>query len=289
MIKRLNTGNSDAKPISYSFNLLSRVFFIFIAILLCILPVLWTLLASFNIIPESIKFHPVLTYNPTIKPYMEIGITEPQFKTELLISFALSTLTTMLSLAIAYLAAYGIVRSDMKGKNVLVQSFLVLACLPVISYIMPLRKLLFVLHLYETFVGVVLAETAIYAPLAAFILYNYLKQVSTELEDSALIEGATTLQILRRIVFPITAQGVAATAIIIFVLSWNQVIIPLILAPPKSTVPVAMLDFFIMEREVEWPVAAAALIVSLSPIVVFVAAAYKVLAVFTIQVDNDFT
>jgi multiple sugar transport system permease protein len=194
----------------------------------------------------------------------------------------------MLSLAIAYFAAYGIVRSDIKGKNLLVQSFLVLACLPVISYIMPLRKLLFVFHLYETFVGVVLAETAIYAPLAAFILYNYLKQVSTELEDSALIEGATTLQILRRIVFPITAQGVAATAIIIFVLSWNQVIIPLILAPPKSTVPVAMLDFFMMEREVEWPVAAAALIVSLSPIVIFVAAAYRVLAVFTIQVDNEF-
>jgi len=120
-----------------------------------------------------------------------------------------------------------------------------------------------------------LAETALYAPLAAYVLYGYVNRVSREQEESAQIDGAGIFQILLRVVLPASAPGVTSTAIILFVLSWNQVLVPLILSMPVNTVPVSMIDFFIYERELEWPVAAAAVAVSFTPIIVFTAASHR--------------
>ncbi len=225
---------------------------------------------------------------PSAEPYLEIGIREPDFFYELLTSASLSALATILALAIAFTAAYGIARSHFRGRNLLVQSFLILACLPVISYLMPLRSILVFLHLYDTFAGTILVEAALYAPLAAYVLYNYLNQTATyEMEESAQIDGARPLQVIFRILLPKAAPSVAATAIIVFVLTWNQVLIPLILTTPVKTVPVAMMDFFILERELDWPTAAAALVISLLPIIAFTVASYRVLELFSLDVSSD--
>lgn len=266
---------------------LRRTLFIVVVIAFCILPVLWTLLASFEVMPDDVSIKPSWTLHPSFEPYLEIGIEEPRFVSELLTSASLAALTTILTLSIAFVAAYGIARSHFKGRNLIVQGILILACLPVITYLIPLRKILIVLQLYDTFGGTVLAETALYSSLASFVLYGYLNRTSTEPEESARIDGATTLQILLRIVLPISAPGVASTAIIVFVLSWNQVLMPLILTTPVSTIPVAMIDFFMFERELEWPVAAAALISSLMPILIFVAFAHRLLERFSLYVSED--
>ena len=253
-----------------------RALFLLVALALCLLPVLWTLLASFGSMPENVSTNPTLwVLRPTLESYHEIGVQDPRFVLKLLTSVAIAALTTALTLSISVPAAFAISRSRFRGKDLLVQCLLVLACLPVVSFIMPLRNFLNAVRLYDTFSGTLLAETALYAPLAAYVLYGYVNRVSREQEESAQIDGAGIFQILLRVVLPASAPGVTSTAIILFVLSWNQVLVPLILSMPVNTVPVSMIDFFIYERELEWPVAAAAVAVSFTPIIVFTAASHR--------------
>ena len=246
-----------------------------------LLPLLWTLLASFGVTPNNATSPPGWSLPPSLANYAEVGVAEPTYVQELLTSLLLSVLATFLTSAVALLAAYGLARSYFPGRGLLVQSFLILASVPVMAYVIPLNDTMQRLHLADTFVGVTLAGTAVYAPLAVYILYGYLARMARDVEEAAHLDGATAWQILSWIVLPVVAPGVIATACIVFVLNWNLFLISLVLTLSHiKTIPVAMSDFFTFERELEWPTAAAALVVSLLPLVLFVALAHRALERF---------
>ncbi len=263
-----------------------RGVFLAIVVAVCVLPLLWTILASIQIWPVEVTTPPQWVVEPSLDQYLEVGIAHPQFIDELLTSALLAACTTLLATGLAFFAAYAIARSHFRGRTLLVQSFLILASLPVISFLIPLSNILDTLRLSNTFTGIMLAETALFAPLAVYVLFGYFSDVSIELEEAARLDGATLLQTLRTIVLPVCMSGIAATAIITFVLSWNQMLIPLIVAAPLQTIPTAMIDFFTFERELEWPSAAAALIVSLIPIALIVAAAHRLLEGFSLDISQ---
>ncbi|MBI3763688.1 MAG: carbohydrate ABC transporter permease [Chloroflexi bacterium] len=246
-----------------------------------ILPLIWTALASFGVVPDETASPPAWTFPPTTANYAEIGIAEPTFAQELLTSTGLSIVVTLLTITVGFLAAYSLARSGFRRKRLVAQSFLLLASMPVMAYVIPLNDTVRFLRLHDTFVGVALAQTAVYAPLATFILYGYLSPLSLEWEEAARLDGARPLQVLAHVVLPLVASGVAAVAVIVFVLNWNLFLLPLVIQTSHiKTITVAMSDFFTFERELEWPTAAAALIVSLAPLAVLVAVAHRVLEGF---------
>ncbi|MEO8612436.1 MAG: carbohydrate ABC transporter permease, partial [Chloroflexota bacterium] len=261
-------------------NLSSENLFLALLLLFCLLPLAWTLLASFDIAPNNNLHPPVWSLTPSLNNYSEVGVTDPNFMRSVLSSLALSTCTTLLTTSVAFLAVYGLVHSRFRGRDLLVQCFLILASLPVISYVLPLQDTLRNVHLLDTFSGLVLSEAALFAPLAAYVLYGYFSQLSADIEDAARIDGADIFHILRWVILPIAAPGLAATAIIIFVLSWNHLLMPLFLTGRFKTIPTQMIDSLSYERELEWPTAAAAIIVSLLPIGIFVALAHRLLEQF---------
>ena len=261
----------------------ARTLFLVGVTAIVLLPLLWTMLASFGVTPNNATSPPGWSLPPSLANYAEVGVAEPTYVQELLTSLLLSILATFLTSAVAFLAAYGLARSHFRGRGLLVQSFLILASVPVMAYVIPLNATMQRLHLADTFVGVTLAGTAVYTPLAVYILYGYLARQARDVEEAAHLDGATAWQILWRVVLPIVAPGVIATACIVFVLNWNLFLIPLVLTLSHiKTIPVAMSDFFTFERELEWPTAAAALVVSLLPLVVFVALAHRALERFSL-------
>ena len=131
----------------------------------------------------------------------------------------------------------------------------------------------------------VLSEAAVTAPLAVFVLHGALAQLPTEWEEAAVLDGAGLAAIVGRVVLPLAAPSLAATAIVLFVIDWNMLIVPLVLTSGDiKTIPVALSDFFTFERELEWPTAAAALIVSLAPVAVLVTVFHGVLDRFSLDV-----
>lgn len=246
------------------------------------LPLLWTLLASVGLKPDLTTRPPTFMWPPSAEAYAEVLIAVPGFAQEFTNSVLLATGATGAAVAAAFLAAYGLARSGFPGKSMLVQSFLVLATLPVIAYVIPLSELARHVHLRDTFVGMALANAAVFAPLALYVVYRYVAQIPEELEEAAFLEGASLPRVLWEVIAPAAAPGLAATVLLVFVLNWNMLLVPLALAVRIKTIPMAIIDFFTFEREVEWSIAAAALIVSLVPVVAIVAVAHRILERFSL-------
>lgn len=258
------------------------------ALVVFLLPLAWTALASLGLQANNNTRPPSFAGSLTLDYLSEVGTAEPTFWRELATSTASAACAAALTVAASLLAAYGLVRSRFPGDRLLTQGFLVLASLPAMAYVIPLSDLMRRARLVDTFAGVVLIEAAVTAPLAIYVLNGTLSQLSVDLEEAAWLDGAGLLRTIGQIVLPMVAPSVGATAIIMFVLDWNLLLVPLVLtAGELKTVPVAMSDFFTFERELEWPTAAAALMISLVPVAILVAAFHGVLDRFTLNVAWD--
>jgi ABC-type glycerol-3-phosphate transport system permease component len=252
-----------------------------------LLPLVWTVLAAFGLLPDNSTTPPSWKGPPTLGHFSDIGIAEPTFWQELTTSTASAAFAAALTVGASFLAAYGLARSYFRAGRLLTQGFLVLASLPVMAYAIPLSDVMRRVHLVDTFAGVVLAEAAVTAPLAVFVLQGALAQLSPEWEEAAVLDGAGLFRVLGQVVLPLVAPSVAATAIVLFVIDWNMLLIPLVLTSSQvKTVPVAMSDFFTFERELDWPTAAAALMVSLAPLALIVAVFHRLLERFRFETSN---
>ncbi len=262
---------------------LGRTLLLSAIVLVILLPLVWTLLASFDLKPDLSHRPPTLTWPPTLDNYAEVVVAVPGFFQEFMNSLLLATIATVMAVGAALLASHGLARGRFLGKRLVVQNFLVLATLPPIAYVIPLSELARRLHLSDTFLGIALADAAVYAPLALYVLYGYVARVPLELIEAAVLEGASVFRVLWQVVAPAVAPGLAATSLLVFVLNWNLLLVPLVLAVNTKTIPVAIIDFFTLDRQVEWSTAAAALMVSLLPVVTLVAVAHRVLERFSLD------
>ncbi|HTD47754.1 MAG TPA: carbohydrate ABC transporter permease [bacterium] len=252
-------------------------------VLAMIVPLVWTALASLEIKPDITAWPPGWTFPPSTDSYREVMTAVPGFPRVLATSLGLSVVATSLTIGAAFLAAYTLARWRFRGRRLAVQGFLVLASLPAMAYVIPLSDITRQLGLRDTFGGVALAAAAAEAPLAVYILYGYLTQAPVALEEMAHLEGASVLQTVWRVVIPGAAPGLAATAVLVFVLTWNLFLVPTALTLDHvKTIPEALSDFYTYERELEWSNAAAALVVSLLPVTAVALFAHRVLEHFNL-------
>jgi ABC-type glycerol-3-phosphate transport system permease component len=250
---------------------------------LFLLPLAWTALASFGLSP-NVNLSPPSWPPPTLDNYAEVGVAEPGFAGELETSALIATGATILATASAFLLATALRGVSPRTRRRVTPPLLVLAALPVISYLAPLGEVAHRLHVDDVLGTVVFAQAAASAPLAAFVLAGAITRVGPEVEDAARLDGAGRGTIIGRILLPITWPSVAATAVVVFILNWNVLLVPLVLtAGHVRTIAVAMSDFFTFERELDWTTAAAAIVVSLVPLVVLVAVLERFLARFSLD------
>ena len=146
---------------------------------------------------------------------------------------------------------------------------------PQISIVPPLYLMLRALGLLDTFPGLVLPYLTFSTPLAVWILTAFFRQLPRDLEDAAMLDGASRLRVLRDIVAPLAAPGVASTAILVLLYSWNEFLFAFsfTLGPDRYTVPVAI-TLFRGRYQVPWGQILAAAIVATVP-VAFVVLAFQ--------------
>ena len=257
------------------------------ALVLFLLPLFWTILAALGLEANNNTAPPSIVGPFSLDHFKEVGIAEPSFWQELATSTFSAVCASVLTIAVSVLAAYGLARSRFPGDRLLTQGFLVLASLPAMAYVIPLSDLMRRAHLVDSFAGLVLIEAAVTAPLAIYVLQGALRQLPTDWEEAAWLDGAGLLRMIGQVVLPLIAPSVGATAIIVFVLDWNLLLVPLVLtAGELKTVPVAMMDFFTFERELDWPTAAAALMISLAPVAFLMIAFHRVLDRFSLAMTR---
>jgi ABC-type glycerol-3-phosphate transport system permease component len=186
-------------------------------------------------------------------------------------SLVVAGLTTTLVIPIAASAAYALARLPLPGKHALLAVVLAVSMFPQISIVAPLYLLLRELQLLNTYPGLVLPYLTFSMPLAIWLLTGFFRHLPRDLEEAAMLDGASRTRILREIVFPIAAPGLASTAILTFLYCWNEFLFALsfTLGPERYTVPVAI-ALFRGRYQVPWGEVLAGAIVATIPVVVLV-------------------
>ena len=147
----------------------------------------------------------------------------------------------VLTVVIAIFAAYAFARLQFRFKRTIFVSVLATLLLPAYATLIPLYRIMANLGLVNTYLAVILVYVSGFLPLAIWILYNYFSSIPRELEEAAFVDGASPMRALLRVVIPVARPGIAAAAIIAFLLGWAQFLFPLILTTDLSTQPVTVI------------------------------------------------
>jgi multiple sugar transport system permease protein len=164
------------------------------------------------------------------------------FYRALLNSTIVAIAVTALTLCFGSMSAYAIARHPTRWTVWLLQANVVARFVPAIALMIPLYVVIRSLGLLNTLTGVIVAETGFLLPYAILILAPYFDIIPRELEEAARIDGCTRLGALVRIVLPLSTPGIAACGVIMFIISWHELLIPLVLnaRPEFMTLPVVI-------------------------------------------------
>jgi multiple sugar transport system permease protein len=184
-------------------------------------------------------------------------------------SAVVATGVVCLTLSLGTLAAYAIARLRFRGSSGLAYGLLATRMVPLVVLIVPLYVMLRTVGLLNSLGGLILAESGLFLPYAIWILLGHFAAIPAELEEAALIDGCTRLGALRRVLLPLAAPGLAACGVIIFLLSWNELLVPLILVSTQEgmTLPV-LISSFVTVRFLSYTLLNAAGLLALVPTLV---------------------
>jgi ABC-type glycerol-3-phosphate transport system permease component len=227
-----------------------------------------------SLTPEAQLFEgaPLWPRPPVLEHYRAL-FTEREFWLPIRNSLVVAGATTLFCVTLGSLCAYALARLRFRGKTLLLGLILAVSMFPQIAIVSPLFLLLRSLRLIDTYPGLVLPYLTFAMPLTVWLLVGYFRQLPGELEEAAMVDGASRLRAFREVIVPLALPGLAATAILTFVYSWNEFLFALsfTLGPERQTVPVAI-ALFRGQYQVPWGQVLAAAIVATAPVALLVLA-----------------
>jgi multiple sugar transport system permease protein len=229
----------------------------------------WIVLTSLKPIKEINSAVPSFVFSPTGENYLEL-FTQFDFARVLMNSLVVTLASCFVVIVLAVLAAYALARMKVPGEKHIALWILSLRFLPPIAVAIPLYIQWQALNLIDTHLGLILIYVAFNLPFAIWMMRGFLADVPVALEEAALLDGLTRLQIIRRIVVPVVMPGIASTAIFTFVFTWNEYLMALMLTAFKAvTVPVTIAKF-VQPYTVLWGSLSAAVVIQVVPMLVIV-------------------
>lgn len=177
--------------------------------------------------------------------------------------------TVAAELFLGGLAAYSLARKNPPGANIIMMYMLVMSTVPIWLYLVPLFYLWRQLHLLNTYPGLILIYTALNAPFSIFLLRSYLIGLPKEFEDAARVDGANELQVVTRIVLPLTWPGFLTVGLVVGLGVWSEFQIALIFVSDPNMFPVTTSFFKFQERfSSDWSLTSAAAFMMIIPVLV---------------------
>lgn len=186
-------------------------------------------------------------------------------------SLVVAGVTTLVCITVGSCCAYAVARLHFNGKTLLMAGILAVGMFPQISIVPPLYLVLRALHLVNSFPGLVFPYVTFALPLTTWLMVGFFRQLPPDLEEAALLEGASRSVILWRIMLPLAAPGMAAAAILTFLYCWNEFLFALsfTVGPERQTVPVAI-ALMRGRYQIPWGQILAGTVVATAPVVAMV-------------------
>jgi multiple sugar transport system permease protein len=223
-----------------------------LVVVFCLFPFYWLINTSLKTGPD-LSSASLFPPNPTLRNYDSI-FHNADFTKALRNSAIVAFSTTVLALIVGSFCAYAIARLRFRGKGLLLGLILSITTFPGISIAAPLFKLWTDINLYNTLIGLIIPYLTFALPLAIYILVSFFREIPRDLEEAAMVDGATHFQAFRKVVLPLAAPGLATAGILTFIFAWNEFLLAITLtsSPAARTVPVAI-AFFTGSTQFEVP------------------------------------
>jgi multiple sugar transport system permease protein len=240
--------------IGHRYGLLRRILFplaLAIFAVFSLAPFAWMVLSSFmykaQLLTDPFALPPHLTSNNYVRLFTSPsdGIGSANFLRTIRNSLGICTITTVISLVVGAIGGYAFARLRFAGKDALLLFLLAIQFLPAVTVIIPMYMMGRSVHLLNTWYILIFAYTSFSLPFALWILRGYFESIPRSLENAARIDGCSRFQAFVKVIIPLAAPGLAATAIFTFLNTWDEFFFALIFSDDYSTktLPVALSEF----------------------------------------------
>jgi multiple sugar transport system permease protein len=270
-------NDTDTQGMSFLQTMPRRVVTVFIPlgifVFVLLFPFYWMAITSFKPDAELIsrETNPFMLLAPTLAHFKKL-IFDTAYPDWLWNTILVSVVSTFASLAAAVLAAYAIERLRFQGSRQVGLSIFLAYLVPPSILFIPLAHIVFQLGLFDTRWALILTYPTFLIPFSTWLLMGYFRSIPYELEECALIDGATRFEILWKIILPLSVPGLISAGIFAFTLSWNEFIYALtfVSSSEVKTVSVAVVTELVEGDVYHWgPLMAGALLGSLPVAIIY--------------------
>jgi multiple sugar transport system permease protein len=238
---------------------------ILVAVVVPILfPFAWMLASSLKTQVDIISWPPKFLFSPTARNYVKVFAEQNFFR-----FFVNSTIIGVSAVAVSLLlglpAAYSIARFGQKRISVFI---LVARLMPGISFLMPWYIIFSRLGLMDSYAALILSHMLIALPIVVWIMSSYFESIPPELEESAMVDGATRQRAFMAVILPVSGPGIVTATTLSFIFSWNNFMFSQVLSMEKTkTLPIAVYNF-VSYAEVDWGAVMAAAVAIMAPAII---------------------
>lgn len=234
-----------------------------------IFPVYWMVVSSIRTTEELFTIPPELFPKSfTLQSYIDV-ITKSNIPRFLLNSFIIASLTTIFAILICVLASYSFVRFSYPGKKIVLISMLFSYIIPPVLLFLPFYMILSKIGLINSYAGIVAAHLTLVTPFILWMLMPTFRAIPKSLEEAAMVDGASTYQVLTKIVVPLALPGIFSSGIFAFTMSWNEFLYSsiLMMGETSRTLPVGIASF-VTSYDIRWDSIMASSVLAAIPVVI---------------------
>ena len=222
----------------------ARILAIVIIVVFELFPIFWMVTTAFKQRIDMFVLPPQWIFKPTLANFRYILSTMPVGRW-VLNSSVISLGTMALSLLLGVPAGYAFSRVHFRGKEVLLAFILLTRAIPPVVIVLPFRVIMQRLGLFGTRTAVILIDTVYDAAFTAWLMSGMFASIPVDIEDAALIDGCSPVQVFWKIALPLSKPGLVTASLFTFILSWNDFLFALTLTSPSTaTLPIGMLSTY---------------------------------------------
>lgn len=257
-----SAGNMGGRP-PRSWRIASYVV-VLVFLLWVIAPIATVFLNSLKPATAIFTRVPDLNFTPTLEHYAGV-LARGSFPGQIANSTIVALGATALSIFFGTPAAYALARIPFQGRGRWFRCFLFARMVPAVALVVPMFVLLQQVGLKNTHFGLMLTHTSFALPLVVWMMHSFFQELPRELEEAAVIDGATRFQAFRLVALPLALPGLAVTAVLTIFFSWNEFLFALVLSGPTTqTVPIGV-SAFVGSVSVDWGASSAAAVIAMIP------------------------
>ena len=236
-------------------------------------PIVWLILTSLKTSQGVYAWPPQYWPSPfTLKNYVEIVTKSPELLRDILNSFIVGIGATAVTLVVGGLAAYALSRMRLRFAPLAMLLILAVSMFPPVSLLPAIFQTFLKLGLLNTYAGLIIAHSGLFLPIAVWMLSSYFGTLPVELEEAARLDGMGFLRIFLTVILPLSWPGFVATGLIVFIFSWNEFPLALVLMTQNTmrTAPVGI-SLYPGEYSFPWETISTATVLAIIPILVVTA------------------